>query len=55
MTKVPTADNLAGMFTKALAHDPFTKLRRLVLNILVQGVARHRCRVCGVLQPPRAL
>ena len=38
MTKVPTADNLADMFTKALARDPFTKLRRLVMNILVRGI-----------------
>ena len=39
VTKVPTADNLADMFTKALARDPFTKLRRLVLNILVRGIS----------------
>ena len=39
VTKVPTADNLADMFTKSLARDPFTKLRRLVMNILVHGIS----------------
>ena len=38
VTKVPTADNLADVFTKALDRDPFTKLRTLVLNILAKGV-----------------
>ena len=38
VTKVPTADNLADLFTKALDRDPFTKLRTLVLNILAKGV-----------------
>ena len=38
VTKVPTADNLADMFTKSLDRDPFTKLRKLVLNILVKGI-----------------
>ena len=38
VTKVPTADNLADMFTKALARDPFTKLRKLVMNILTCGI-----------------
>ena len=38
MTKVPTADNLADLFTKSLARDPFTKLRSFVLNILVKGI-----------------
>ena len=32
-SKVPTADNLADLFTKSLARDPFTKLRALVLNV----------------------
>eukprot|EP00964_Phaeocystis_antarctica_P081054 scaffold50673_cov51-Phaeocystis_antarctica.AAC.4 len=38
VTKVPTADNLADLFTKSLHRDPFTKLRKLVLNILVKGI-----------------
>jgi hypothetical protein len=38
VTKVPTADNLADLFTKSLARDPFTKLRALVLNVLVKGI-----------------
>ena len=38
VTKVPTADNLADLFTKALDRDPFTKLRTLVLNILAKGI-----------------
>ena len=38
VTKIPTADNLADMFTKALDRDPFTKLRTLVLDILAKGV-----------------
>ena len=38
MNKVPTADNLADMFTKALGRDPFTKLRQLVINIMIKGV-----------------
>ena len=38
VTKVPTADNLADLFTKSLARDPFTKLRSFVLNILVKGI-----------------
>jgi hypothetical protein len=32
------ADNLADMFTKALDRDPFTKLRKLVMNIMIMGV-----------------
>ena len=38
VNKVPTADNLADMFTKALDRDPFTKLRKLVMNIMIMGV-----------------
>ena len=38
VTKVPTADNLADLFTRSLARDPFTKLRSFVLNILVKGI-----------------
>ena len=38
VNKVPTADNLADMFTKALGRDPFTKLRQLVINIMIKGV-----------------
>ena len=38
VTKVDTNDNLADLFTKALARDPFTKLRKLVMNILAHGV-----------------
>ena len=30
VTKVPTADNLADMFTKALARDPFTNCANLL-------------------------
>jgi hypothetical protein len=26
------------MFTKALDRDPFTKLRKLVMNIMIMGV-----------------
>ena len=37
VTKVSTLDNLADLFTKALARDPFTKLRGLVMNLLVKG------------------
>ena len=37
VTKCPTADNLADLFTKALDRDPFTKLSRLVLNVLASG------------------
>ena len=38
VTKVPTADNLADLFTRSLARDPLTKLRSFVLNILVEGI-----------------
>ena len=39
VNKVPTADNLADMFTKALDRDPFTKLRKLVMtDIMIMGV-----------------
>ena len=38
VTKISTNDNLADIFTKALARNPFTKLRKLVMNILAQGV-----------------
>ena len=37
VTRVSTLDNLADLFTKALARDPFTKLRGLVMNLLVKG------------------
>ena len=37
VTKCATADNLADLFTKALDRDPFTKLSRLVLNVLASG------------------
>ena len=37
--KVPTEDNLADMFTKALDRIPFEKLRGLVMNLLARGVA----------------
>ena len=55
VTKVPTADNLADMFTKALARDPFMKLRKLVMNILTCAGSRHRYLERVVLQPPREL
>lgn len=38
VTKVDTLDNLADLFTKALARDPFTRLKKLVMNILAHGV-----------------
>ena len=38
VTKVPTEDNLADMFTKVLDRIPFVKLRRLVMNLLVRSV-----------------
>ena len=37
VTKCHTSDNLADLLTKALASEPFTKLARLVLNILASG------------------
>ena len=38
VTKVPTLDNLADLFTKALPSVPFTYLRKLLMNILVVGI-----------------
>ena len=38
VTKVPTLDNLADLFTKALPPIPFTYLRKLLMNILVVGI-----------------
>ena len=38
VTKVDTLDNLADLFTKALARDPFTKLKKQIMNILAHGV-----------------
>ena len=38
VTKVDTLDNLADLFTKALARDPFTKLRKQIMNVLAHGV-----------------
>jgi len=37
VTKVDTLDNLADLFTKALDAIPFTKLSKLVLNVLARG------------------
>ena len=38
VTKVDTLDNLADLFTKALARDPFTKLKKQIMNVLAHGV-----------------
>ena len=38
LDKVPSEDNLADMFTKALDRLPFEKLRKGVMNILASGV-----------------
>ena len=38
VTKVDTLDNLADLFTKALARDPFTRLKKLIMNVLAHGV-----------------
>ena len=35
--KVHTDDNLADTFTKVLDRTPYTKLRRLVMNLLVRA------------------
>ena len=35
--KVPTADNLADMFTKVLDSVPFAKLRKLVMNTVLRA------------------
>ena len=32
--KVGTADNIADIFTKVLDRDPFTRLSRLLLNLV---------------------
>ena len=40
VTKIGTKDNLADLFTKGLDRDPFTRLVKLVVNILVHGVTR---------------
>ena len=39
VTKISTLDNLADMFTKVLDRIPFTKFKRLVLNILAMGAS----------------
>ena len=36
--KVHTDDNLSDMFTKVLDRTPYTKLRKLVMNLLVRSV-----------------
>ena len=38
VTKVDTSDNLADMFTKVLDRAPFEKFRRLVMNVLLNGI-----------------
>ena len=38
VTKVPTLDNLADLFTKALPSVPFSHLRKLLMNVLIMGV-----------------
>ena len=35
--KVPTAENLADMFTKALHREPFNHLRSMVMNLMAKG------------------
>ena len=35
--KVDTDDNLSDMFTKVLDRTPYTKLRKLVMNLLVRS------------------
>ena len=38
LEKVGTDDNLADMFTKVLDRAPFEKFRRLVMNVLLNGI-----------------
>ena len=37
VTKLHTSENLADLFTKVLDREPFTTLRRGVMNILVRA------------------
>ena len=38
LEKVGTDDNLADMFTKVLDRAPFEKFRRVVMNVLLNGI-----------------